>query len=270
MNKALIAEMLHPSTKIPETEVLPEYKDKLLRLLAVAGLWFAEQVFYKIELSDQSLDNLKLAGGVLETEALITYANHRKFLDALYIVVLLRTLWPNMKKAGVPMAEKYARPNLNYLSSLFFAPIAQLMKVTGIQFLPTQQGGITITKPLIHSDDKQDRGVFGVLDRFIKEGKGRLVGINPEATRNSEPGLLPFSRGLAFLMTSNKDTQVMPIGFIYDEKKKTLEIRVGKTFTFHDLAQQAGSSVSGLNTKMITERCRQELSDLLSAEVKEH
>ena len=98
-----------------------------------------------------------------------------------------------------------------------------------------------------------------------------MVGINPESKRNSNVGLLPFKDGLAVLIAKNLSVKVLPIGFVYDEVTKTVEIRVGEPFV-PSLEMNSGVGVddaSGLVSKdtiaEIAAVCRAKLESLLDS-----
>ncbi len=240
----------------------------LLRLSAVGLLQLVERVKYQVVVTPESLANLRAANDVLVSEALIAYANHKKFIDAAYIILVLRAVFSNLRAAGVPMAEKYTQPNLQHPMSVLFAPLAQLVKSAGIELLPTHQEGVTIRKLFGRGKDASGK-VSEVLNRFIKEGRGHLVGINPESKRNSNVGLLPFKDGLAVLIAKNLSVKVLPIGFVYDEVTKTVEIRVGKPFLPGLEINSGVGDVSGLVSKdtitEITALCRANLESLVDS-----
>lgn len=244
--------------------------EHLLRLSAVGILQILERIKYQVEVSPESLANLQAANGILGSEALIAYANHKKFIDAAYIILVLRAVFSNLRAAGVPMAEKYTQPNLQHPMSVLFAPLAQLVKSAGIELLPTHQEGVTIRKLFGRGKDASGK-VSEVLNRFIKEGRGHLVGINPESKRNSNVGLLPFKDGLAVLIAKNLSVKVLPIGFVYDEVKKTVEIRVGKPYvpsleTTRDVnVDDVSGQVSTDTIAEITAVCRAKLESLLDS-----
>ena len=268
MNKELKSAMLGDAEGGKESD--RGIFEQLLRLSAVGLLQILERIKYRVDVSPESLTNLKFANGILASEALIAYANHKKFIDAAYIILVLRAVFSNLRAAGVPMAEKYTQPNLQHPMSVLFAPLAQLVKSAGVELLPTHQEGVTIKK--IFGRGKDTRGtVAAVLNKFVQEGQGHLVGINPESRRNPEPVLLEFRKGLAVLIANNPSVKVMPIGFVYDEVKKTMEIRVGELFVpSKELDSDAGvDDASGRVSKdtiaEITALCRAKLEDLLAS-----
>ncbi|HOZ03408.1 MAG TPA: hypothetical protein PKX78_02835 [Candidatus Woesebacteria bacterium] len=242
----------------------------LLRMSAVGLLRLVERVKYQVEVSPESLANLRAANGILGSEALIAYANHKKFIDAAYIILVLRAVFSNLKAAGVPMAEKYTQPNLQHPMSVLFAPLAQLVKSAGVELLPTHQEGVTIKNLFGHKKDSSGN-VVRVLGQFINKGRGHLVGINPESRRNPDAGLLPFRNGLAVLIANNPDVKVLPIGFIYVETTKTMQILVGEPFIpvvelgGDTNAQSSSDQVDKDTIAEITALCRVKLESLLES-----
>ncbi len=246
-------------------EVKEKLQQRALGLLATASLFVAEK-FYTFDLDEESKQRLREVNEELKQGSVIIYANHPSTKDVL-VIPLLREHLSNVKKAGIPMAEKYTTPNWQKKGSFGISVFDKLMRVVGVRFLPTHQRGINVEPAFrfLRREKKADRGhrVMEAMFDFLSNGAGNVVGITPTGTRTPEVEG-KFRTGLARMMLGNQNVPVVPVAISY-EGSRTICLRVGESFSLTSVGFEAGDN-KGKDIKKVTRLCENRMLGLLNPE----
>lgn len=253
--------------KVRETRSIPEKIQSSLRLgVAKIVLDILAKYEFTMDISPESLEQLKKIDEYLKQGSIIVYANHTTMLDAILGIPVGISHLPHLRKAMYLLAEKYAIPNRRKKSSYAIAPLTQLVNALGVVVVPVPQRLSEQMDEKKKIQGKKRLEKYGNKRNKIMNRPGTAIGFTPEATRGETIEMTQFKDGIVKTALLFPDTLCCPMGLV-PKGSNTFELVVGEPKLASQMTESIVDRIALETDPALVKQLLQECADQFGYEV---
>jgi len=250
-----------------ETRSIPEKIQSSLRLgVAKIVLDILAKYEFTMDISPESLEQLKKIDEYLKQGSIIVYANHTTMLDAILGIPVGISHLPHLRRAMYLLAEKYAIPNRRKKSSYAIAPLTQLVNALGVVVVPVPQRLSEQMDEKKKIQGKKRLEKYGNKRNKIMNRPGTAIGFTPEATRGETIEMTQFKDGIVKTALLFPDALCCPMGLV-PKGGNTFELVVGEPKLASQMTESIIDRIAMESDPLVVKQLLQECADLFGFEV---